>query len=275
MPMKGLAGLLNLWGRRVPQRRPRLRLSAADMPIYAIGDVHGCLEQLLALEEKIVADARALPGAKLIVMLGDYIDRGPASAQVIDHLDAPPPAGFERICLAGNHEALMLAYLEERAALSQWLALGAEATLSSYGIDRDRLSRVYTQPRQVDALIRRTIPDAHAAFLRRLPVLVEAPGLAFVHAGFRPDLPLERQSDSQLVSIREAFYTRAHLLERTVVHGHTPISRPRLEGRRLNIDSGAYLGGPLTAVRIWRGEGLFLQSHASAPGVSSHSTRSP
>jgi serine/threonine protein phosphatase 1 len=269
--MKLIADLLGLGGNARPTRRARLRLNATDdMPIYAIGDVHGCLEQLLDLEQRIVADARRLPGDKLIVMLGDYVDRGPDSAGVIDHLMAPPPEGFTRICLAGNHEMLMLACLEGRCALSKWVALGARATLLSYGIDHDSLVRIYGQAHELDAAIRSAIPAEHAAFLRSLPVLVQAPGFVFVHAGFDPDMPPERQSDDVLVSIRSAFYERAHLLKETVIHGHTPVSEARLEGRRLNIDTGACLGGPLTAVRIWRRKGRFIQSPSPA-----HSTRSP
>ncbi|WP_163267666.1 metallophosphoesterase [Chelativorans alearense] len=272
--MDKLTGLLKLSSRTAPKRRPRLRLNEPDTAIYAVGDVHGCLEQLLDLEQKIAMDAQTLPGKKLIVMLGDYVDRGPASSQVLDHLEGRPPAGFERICLTGNHELLMLAYLEGRCALSQWLELGAGTTLLSYGIDHDRLSHVYRQPSEIDTVIRKAIPRSHIAFLRSLPVLVETPRLVFVHAGFRPDVPLDRQSDDQLVSIRSPFYERAHLLERIVVHGHTPVSEPRLEGKRCNIDTGACLGGPLTALRIWRGKGRFLQSRASRMRPP-HSKRSP
>jgi serine/threonine protein phosphatase 1 len=94
------------------QRRRRDRLDTLDMPTYVIGDVHGCYDLLSALERKIFADAAELPGRKLIIMLGDFIDRGPASAQVVSRLMAPPPNGFDRICLTGNHELAMLAYAD-------------------------------------------------------------------------------------------------------------------------------------------------------------------
>ncbi len=228
------------------------------MAIYAIGDVHGCLDKLLGLERKIVADAESLPGGKLIVMLGDYVDRGPASAQVIAHLSEPPPAGFERICLAGNHEAAMLDYLEGRSDLDRWLRLGAGATLRSYDVDVARLQSIYRRSREIDEAIRKAIPVSDIEFLKQLPVLVETADFIFVHAGFRPDIPLDQQADEDLIWIRDDFYDRAHLLRKNVVHGHTPISTPKLEGRRLNIDSGACFGGPLTAVRIWQGQGEFL-----------------
>ena len=229
-----------------------------DTAVYAIGDVHGCLDALLALERNIARDAEAIAGRKLIVMLGDYVDRGPASAQVIDHLIALPPPGFERICLAGNHEIVMLDYLEGRASRSNWIPIGAEPTLLSYGIDHDRLRSIYRADRQIDDVIRKAIPAAHIAFLRSLPIMIETPRYLFVHAGVRPELALDKQTDEDLVFIRSAFYQRAHLLSRYVVHGHTPIGEAKREGMRVNIDTGACFGGRLTALRIWRDKGRYL-----------------
>lgn len=256
--MKKLAGLIGLRKSTAREKRARLRLDTADTAIYAIGDVHGCLDELLALEQAIVADAARFAGRKIIVMLGDYVDRGPASAQVLDHLIQPPPEGFERICLAGNHEVQMLDYVEGRAGLAPWLSVGAAATLLSYGIDHERLGQVYRSASQVDEVIRKAIPAAHLAFLRALPVLVEAPRYIFAHAGIRPDLELDRQSDEDLVLIRSAFYERAHLLKKYVVHGHTPVKDAERDGARINIDTGAYFSGRLTALRIWQDKGRYL-----------------
>lgn len=258
--MKKLGGLIGLRKGAARERRARLRLDTAGTAIYAIGDVHGCLDELLALEEVIIADASRLAGRKLIIMLGDYVDRGPASAQVLDHLLQPPPEGFERICLAGNHEVQMLDYVEGRSGLSPWLAIGAAATLLSYGIDHERLGQVYRSAGQVDEVIRKAIPAAHLAFLRSLPVLVETPRYIFVHAGFKPELDLERQSDEDLVTIRSAFYERAHLLKKYVVHGHTPVEDAERDGARINIDTGAYFSGRLTALRIWQDKGRYLSN---------------
>jgi serine/threonine protein phosphatase 1 len=240
------------------QKRARLRLDIADAAIYAIGDVHGCLDELLALEENIVRDAETLPGRKLIVMLGDYVDRGPASAQVLDHLIAPPPPGFERICLTGNHEMVMLDYLENRASRANWISMGAEPTLLSYGIDHQRLRGIYQTDSQIDEVVRKAIPASHLAFLRSLPIMIESRRFVFVHAGLRPELALDRQADEDLVFIRSAFYERAHLLSRYVVHGHTPVEEAKREGMRVNIDTGAFFSGRLTALRIWRNKGRYL-----------------
>lgn len=247
--------------RRKPAPKPRARLKlAADTVVYAVGDVHGCLDELVALERAIVADAAGFSSRKLIVMLGDYIDRGPASSQVLDHLIAPPPAGFERICLAGNHELLMLDYLEERAALAKWIGLGGAATLLSYGIDHDRLQMIYRDQAAIDRMIRESIPLSHRGFLKQLPILVEIADFILVHAGIRPGIAIEKQSDADLVTIRSAFYDEAHLLDRYVVHGHTPVKEPARDGRRVNIDTGAYFSGRLTALRIFNHKGRYLTS---------------
>ncbi len=256
--MRKLAGLLGLHKNADRERRARLRLDAAGIAIYAVGDVHGCLDELLSLERAIVANGKNLPGRKLIFMLGDYVDRGPASSQVIDHLLAPPPAGFERICLAGNHEVVMLDYIDGRLGLADWMSMGAASTLLSYGIDHDRLAQIYRSSRQIDEVIRKTIPAAHIAFLRSLPILVEAKRFIFVHAGVRPEVDLERQADYDLAFIRSEFYERAHLLKKYVVHGHTPVAEAKRDGMRVNIDTGAVFGGRLTALRIWQDRGLYL-----------------
>jgi serine/threonine protein phosphatase 1 len=250
---------MKAWTRRgARERRPRLRLDLQDTAVYAIGDVHGCLDQLLSLERMIARDAEELPVRKLIIMIGDYVDRGPASAQVLDHLTAPPPSGFERICLTGNHEMAMLDYLEGRIGLAAWLSMGAEQTLLSYGIDHERLRAVYRADRQIDALVREAIPAQHVAFLRSLPIMVETPGFLFVHAGIRPGVPLERQSDRDLVFIREDFFKAAHRLTRYVVHGHTPVAEARRDGMRVDIDTGAVFTGRLTALRLWQDKGRYF-----------------
>ncbi|MBN9075606.1 MAG: serine/threonine protein phosphatase [Rhizobiales bacterium 65-79] len=255
--MHGLAQLLPS-RKRKRQSRERIAMELADTAVYAVGDVHGCLDELLRLEEMIAADGAALPSPKLIVMLGDYVDRGPSSSQVLEHLLAPPPEGFERICLAGNHELAMLDYLEGRIGLSDWLRMGAAPTLISYGIDHERLRAIHGTGIGADRTIRNTIPAGHVALLRSLPVMVTLSRFVFVHAGIRPELDLDRQSDADLVSIRDDFYRRGHLLGNYVVHGHTPVTRATRYGARINIDTGAYYSGRLTALRVWRGRGRYL-----------------
>ena len=107
-------------------------------------------------------------------------------------------------------------------------------------------------------MIRQAIPASHIAFLRSLPILVESSRYVFVHAGIRPELDLEKQTDEDLVLIVSAFYGHAHLLTRYVVHGHTIVAEVKPEGMRINIDTGAFFSGRLTALRIWRDKGRYL-----------------
>jgi serine/threonine protein phosphatase 1 len=255
---------LSIFGRGsssvMPPPRARLTLGDDDRPIYAIGDVHGCLDALRRLEAKIVADAATIEGRKLIVMLGDYVDRGPESAGVIDHLLEEAPAGFDRICLAGNHEQLMLDVLEGRAGLDRWRALGSDATLASYGIDSERLLHLGSSSAEVGAMIAETVPAAHLAFLRDLPVLLSTRLHIFVHAGLRPDVPVSEQSDRSLMSLRLAPSDATQLPDRYIVHGHTPVARVAMENRRINVDTGACFTGRLSALRIWRGGGRVLST---------------
>ncbi|MEP6565377.1 MAG: metallophosphoesterase family protein [Mesorhizobium sp.] len=221
-----------------------------DTVVYAIGDVHGCYKELRSLEQKILLDALPFRGRKIIIMLGDYVDRGIQSARVLDHLIAPPPKGFQRVCLAGNHEVAMLNYLEGYLSREPWLAAGGLETLFSYGVDPARLVSLYGSSEEVDQHIREAIPAGHVSFMRRLPVMVCSQKFVFVHAGIRPGIDLAAQDEDDLLTIRSEFFETAHLLDRWVVHGHTVVDIPRLEGRRLDIDTGAFQSGRLTAVRI-------------------------
>ncbi|MEO3998797.1 metallophosphoesterase family protein [Mesorhizobium sp. CAU 1732] len=242
------------------EQRARVALDLDNTVVYAIGDVHGRLDLLRGLEEKIVADGASHAGAKLLIMLGDYVDRGPDSAGVISHLIKPPPAGFERICLAGNHDVAMLDYLEGRLPLEGWLGMGAAQTLYSYGIDPERLSVLYRKPAEIDAQVKADIPSAHADFLRSLPVMVQSRRCVFVHAGIRPGVALEAQTDDDLMNIRQGFLDAPEPFDRWIVHGHTRVKFPRAKGRRLGIDTGAFATGRLTALRVMGRRGHLIFS---------------
>ena len=233
-----------------PLPRERLVMDMRDTVVYAIGDVHGCFDELRALEQKILLDALQFRGRKIIIMLGDYIDRGPQSRRVIEHLMAPPPKGFLRVCLAGNHEVAMLNYLDGYLSREPWLAVGGRETLYSYGIDPTHLANLYASGEEVDERIRETIPAGHVGFLRALPVMVCSDEFVFVHAGIRPGIALEEQDEADLLNIRSDFLAAAHRLDHWVVHGHTIVDVPTLDGRRLGIDTGAFQTGRLTALRI-------------------------
>ncbi len=241
-------------------KRDRLKIDMSGKVVYAIGDVHGCFSELKSLESIIQADSLAFNLPKLIIMLGDYVDRGPESAYVLDHLLRPPPIGFQRICLAGNHEVAMLLYLDGKLPREAWLASGGRETLFSYGLDADHLAKLYGSTEKADEYVRRVIPDDHVRFLRSLPIMVYSSRLAFVHAGIKPGVALEDQEENDLLFIRTEFFDNTDLLDRWIVHGHTPIRFPRAAGRRINIDTGAFRSGRLTAIRIAGDKGKLLFS---------------
>lgn len=236
------------------QPRPRLTLDIAAIPTYAIGDIHGRYDLLVKAEAAILRDGGQLPGRKLIVTLGDYIDRGPESAQVIGHLMEPPPDGFDRICLAGNHEIAMLDYIDGWISYDDWMQMGSAELLKSYGLDPDHLPLVFPTGAKLDAFIRQSLPRTHIDFMRAMPVLLETPSVIFVHAGINPKLPLDRQTDEDLVLIRQRFLESRVPLPKLIVHGHTPNDKPDIRPRRLNIDTRAYRSGKLTVARLWQGQ---------------------
>lgn len=237
--------LARFFRRPTPANR---RLSFPEWPaaVYAVGDVHGCYRQLVALERAIAADAASLPGEKWIVTLGDYVDRGPDSASVVEHLMTPSSSGLRRFCLMGNHEAMLLDYLVAPLQRQEWLAYGGQATLESYG--------------EQDAADQPVIPQAHRDFLTRLPYTLSLPGIIFVHAGIRPQVPLPDQAPDDLLWIREPFLSADNLLPR-VVHGHTPGTKPVVTSSRICVDTTAYRTGILTSVRVNGGTNIrFINS---------------
>ena len=218
-------------------------LAPATLPpglrVYAIGDTHGCAARLEAMHGHIAEDVLAHPPERaILVHLGDYVDRGPDSATVIDLLLGPPPLhGMEMVNLLGNHEQMMLAALAPSATaevVGFWLDNGGGATLESYGIDPD------------DRAAWDAVPEEHLAFMRACRPSFAAGGYFFVHAGIRPEVPLSRQDPMDLAWIREPFLSWRGRLPAVVVHGHTPSKEPEVRSHRIGIDTGAVFGGPLT-----------------------------
>lgn len=230
---------------------------AGGRVVYAVGDVHGCYDLLVALLGAIVADAASLPPGErpLLIFCGDYVDRGPRSSEVLATLvwlsrHAPVEVAF----LRGNHEAMMLAWLDRPGENRAWLRFGGAATLRAYGVDApddvgtDDLGEDCWRLR--DALADR-LPASHLDFLRGLPVRMTCGDYVFVHAGLRPGVALARQDDQDCLWIREGFVDREHRFEKIVVHGHSWESdTPVITRCRIGIDTGAYRTGTLTAVRL-------------------------
>jgi len=236
--------------------KPRERLKFEVMPplTYAIGDVHGCFDLLLALETKITADCAGQKQPALIIMLGDYVDRGPTSSEVVEHLLEPPDFNATRICLAGNHEDAMLAFINEPKSNPYWLEFGGMETLLSYGLNETDFRPSAIRQRSFIHKINSFIPDEHIAFLRGLPILAQFEHHIFVHAGLRPHIALEQQNDKDLTWIRDEFYDEADGFGFMIVHGHTPNKKPFVSNYRIDVDSGAYYSGQLTAAKFIDGK---------------------
>ncbi|MEO8715045.1 MAG: metallophosphoesterase family protein [Acetobacteraceae bacterium] len=213
----------------------------AGRRVYAIGDIHGCLSQLTALYAMITADLAARPiAAPLLLHIGDYVDRGPDTAGVIELLrHGPPIQGLPTVNLRGNHEQTMIEALAgERAAGTDWLFHGGKPALLSYGLDPDG-------PR---AAWRAAVPDSHMAFLHGLTLMHREGGYVFAHAGIRPGVRLEDQTQDDLLRIRQPFLFTERDFGVVVVHGHTPTKAPVIRANRIGIDTGAVFGGGLTCL---------------------------
>jgi serine/threonine protein phosphatase 1 len=230
--------------------RERLSWDSWPAAVYAIGDVHGCLAQLLDVEHQIVADAQSIEGEKWLVTLGDHIDRGPDSAGVINHLMGRAPPGFHRLALLGNHEQIMLDFLEDPTAHAYWLDEGGAQTLISYGIDLDRQYPPERLPGLFLADVMRAVPEPHLRFIRSMPLYVDLPGWLFVHAGIRPGIPLASQETDDLIWIREPFLSSDGLPGKRIVHGHTPVREPVVTPARIGIDTRCFATGRLSALRV-------------------------
>lgn len=218
-------------------------------PIYAIGDIHGQLAMLEGALGRIERDGG--PDAR-IVFLGDYTDRGPDSRGVIELLARGKRAERNWVFLLGNHDRMFSMFMQDyprndaRLLLGyHWLheRIGGIETLASYGVDVAEGARIY----QVHETARAAVPQSHQDFLAGLQPHHEEDGKLFVHAGIRPGLALEEQTEDDLIWIRQEFLNDPRPHPWLVVHGHTPERQPVHAGNRVNLDSGAGYGRPLTA----------------------------
>ncbi len=229
--------------------------------IYAIGDIHGHLDKLRDTHALIAEDKAKMGAAEApIVHIGDLIDRGPDSAGVIDYLMRGTHAGQPWINLMGNHDRLMLWYMEDPRRKDpglrseyHWLheRIGGLDTLASYGVSLKGRTKAIHQT------ARNTIPEAHVDFLAKLRLSYQHDGVFFVHAGIRPGVALADQSVDDLLWIRKEFHDDPRDHGALIVHGHTPVSEVSHYGNRVNIDTGAAFGRDLSAVAI-EGRDVFL-----------------
>lgn len=228
--------------------------------VYAIGDVHGCLDELDNLLAQIDADdARREPAATSLVFLGDLVDRGPASAQVVDRVRRLATERANVRCLLGNHEEVFLQAIEgEERALRLFCRIGGRETALSYGMAPQAYDRA-DYPELATAL-RQLVPPSHRAFLAGLEDMVVIGGYAFVHAGINPDRSVDDQRTADLRWIRDSFLDHGRPLEKLVVHGHTIADEIEHRPHRIGIDTGAFTTGRLTALGLERAARWTLQT---------------
>lgn len=227
---------------------------------YVVGDVHGRLDLLDRLLDSIHAEiAEQRPRKVLLVFLGDLIDRGPDSAQVVERLRTYTHERVKPVFLLGNHEEVLLRILDGEAALiAKWRWFGGDETLRSYGLDARRLAAIDDEAALAE--VRRAIPECHVAFLKSFADTCRFGDYLFVHAGVRPGVNVREQRQSDLRWIREPFLHDDSDHGFVVVHGHSISLAVEERANRIGIDTGAYKSGLLTALAIEEGKRWFLDT---------------
>jgi serine/threonine protein phosphatase 1 len=216
------------------------------MRIYAIGDVHGRLDLLEKMFFAIDNSLITHPIRHAVqVLVGDYIDRGPNSREVIDMLIARVRR-HKMICLKGNHESYAEQVLSAQPVLPEWQRVGGLSTLLSYGVG-SHVRRPINHS-ELAAAFRRAVPENHVRFIKSLAISFACGDFFFAHAGVRPGVPLAMQREHDLLWIRNDFLLHEDSFDKIIVHGHTPSKRADVRGNRINIDTGAYVTGRLTCL---------------------------
>lgn len=230
----------------------------AGQRVYAIGDIHGRLDLFEQLLDVIEADDAARgPADTRLVLLGDLIDRGPDSCGVVERAMALMQSGKVRV-LAGNHEEMLLGSLADDETLRHFLRHGGKETMFSYGLTPEDYGKA-----KLDLLRERLgelVPASHIAFFRAMENQIIYGDYLFVHAGIRPDMPLEKQLLSDLRWIRREFLDHDQPHSHIVIHGHTIAEEPVVRPNRIGIDTGAFASGRLTAIGLEANERWFLSA---------------
>lgn len=233
--------------------------------LIAVGDIHGHLDLLNDLLGQISnrPDHAGRGGQDHLIFLGDYVDRGPNSAQVIDRLCQVQQDAPNAVFLKGNHEEMMVSFLQAGDLTKgyHWLRNGGDATSESYGVrppdDLEDTNALLEFRSELAAVV----PDAHWQFLDALQVSHRAGDYIFVHAGLRPGIPFADQRDEDMIWIRDRFLQSDADFGGCVVHGHSPSPTPDIHPNRIGLDTGSGKGGYLTAGLFWSTEGTFLHAY--------------
>jgi serine/threonine protein phosphatase 1 len=227
----------------------------AGVRLYAVGDIHGRLDLLENLLNLIEGDREVSAGEQpVLVFLGDYVDRGPDSKGVVEKLLTGLPQGFTSLFLKGNHEELLLSFLRDPGTGMHWLHNGGDATLLSYGVKLEVVEAAFFRGgpalAELAERFRSLLPEPHLKFYESLKLYYRSGDYFFVHGGVRPGVALDRQSEDDMLWIREEFLDWPHDFGAVVVHGHTPVRVPDDRDNRIGIDTFAVRTGILTAAGL-------------------------
>lgn len=230
----------------------------SGLRVYAIGDVHGCFDQLIELLERIRADREESPVENCkIIFLGDYVDRGPDNNGVLDYLISLQEGDEDCIFLMGNHDERMVSFIENPAHVwDDMMRWGGAQTIASYGV----IPVAGEEYGSISKRFAEAVPTRHLEFLKSLKPSHEVGDYFFCHAGVRPGVSLQNQSALDLMWIRSDFTLHEKPFEKVVIHGHTPQDVPEVRNNRLNIDTRCYDTGVLTAVALEGKSYRFLQT---------------
>lgn len=230
------------------------------MRVYCIGDIHGQIDLLIEIHDKILQDSTDYTGEKLIIYLGDYIDRGQHSKEVVGFLLNKPLHGFKYIYLRGNHEQVLLDFLNlDPKIATRWFTFGGQATVLSYGVSITGIP-IGDKLKQLQTNLASNIPTDHLFFFSKLIYYFEVGDYFFVHAGIKPKVKLNRQSESDMMWIRDEFLNSNIHYEKMIVHGHSVTDEPVILPNRVGIDTGAYATGKLTCLILEGEEKRFIST---------------
>ena len=233
--------------------------------VFAVGDIHGCKELLNVIHNKIIEASKNKEGEKLLIYLGDYIDREPDIKGTIQTLIDFQPENFTKVFLLGNHEQMLLDFMAgKRNSLYIWLGNGGLETLESYGSDMNSYID-HSMELKDEELIRkqftRLLPFSHKNFFNQLILNYEWGNYFFVHAGINPDLPIEKQEKETMLWTREKnFFNPKMTCSKIIVHGHTPVEKIEKYPFRINLDTGSFYSGKLSCLKIENGKLSFLNT---------------
>jgi serine/threonine protein phosphatase 1 len=249
----------------MPERLPQKPAMPSQITqlTYAIGDIHGYDDLFAQLLSEIRTDAEALGEKPRIVLLGDYVDRGPSSRQVLDRILALEQAQWcDLVAVMGNHEDAIVRFLDEPESGEVWRTWGGAATLASYGVDMPFMANDAATWQKVRDAFAAAIDPAHLALLYRMPACYQSGDYLFVHAGVDPERPLAEQGPETFMYIRGAFLQAVRSCDLVVVHGHTPEKSPTNMDWRIGVDTGIYFNGTLSCVRLKGTQRYFLKVQA-------------